>query len=291
MTDTTYILPPYFRARPARLSSPPLGAIAIGDARSEHAVSMHLAPTVERAPWCVPCVIVSPLTVDPAILSALHALPGHPVFIREPSLADDLPVLAVSAVRRRSAPTGRQMADYVTQRTGRWGLTGLLTSMLSAAADPAAGARLPDRTARDRMRRFGSLTPRCWRTIGNLARIAAAVTDASVDVMAWRAGVGPRTLRSWSARYLRTTLQEFRIRVGWEWVLEAALRVGGYVQAEVAASAAPDTSRAGMPPSVRTGLTWRPVRPSRLSTTTAAGRPAAQDAAAVNGRHPTLVDD
>ncbi|MEZ4589163.1 MAG: hypothetical protein R2909_22545 [Gemmatimonadales bacterium] len=46
-----------------------------------------------------------------------------------------------------------------------------------------------------------------------------------------------------------------------------------------------------MPPSVRTGLTWRPGRPSRLSTTTAAGRPAPQDAAAVNGRHATLVDD
>jgi hypothetical protein len=57
------------------------------------------------------------------------------------------------------------------------------------------------------------------------------MTGESLEVLAGRAGVEARTLRAWTRRYLGATLYEYRGRVGWEWILECALRTAGYVDA------------------------------------------------------------
>jgi hypothetical protein len=295
MLEATSILPPYRQAAPRGSWPPPLGAIILGDGRSEQGLRYQMRPALERAPWCPPCLIVSPASATPAILSALHALRGHPAYLNEPADAADLGLLAAGAVRQRPMPAGGDLAAYVIRRTGRHGLHRLLSYLLSAATEPGAVRIGPERTVRDRMRRFGQFSPRCWRTVGKLARIAARNGESSVEVMAWHAGIEPRTLRGWSARYLGTGLHEFRERVGWEWVLEAALRTAEYVtpSADAAIRLAPSlqaVGRAAIPSTLRVGVTWRRSRAGRPPRSAAPGT-ASERPTGPTGQHPALVDD
>jgi hypothetical protein len=224
----------YQRDDRVRDETPPLGTIVLSSADSAQRIASELEPFLSRAPWCIPCLAITDATAAPDVLAAIHGLPGQPVFIREPPNPELLPTLALAAVRRRTPPAGRLLADYVARRIGWPALRSTLESLLSAAAEEPATSEVPVRTLRDRLRRLGPLTPRCWRTIGTLSRIAATASGSGVDTLAWRAGVCPRSLRTWSRRYLGLSLREFRVNAGWEWVVEAALRKAGYVEAPAA---------------------------------------------------------
>jgi hypothetical protein len=228
MVKPRLLAPPYQHDH-ALAEPPPLGSIAIAVADSARRVAEELEPFLFRAPWCIPCLVISDATAAPDVLAAIHRLPGQPAFIREPPSRTLLPGLALAAARHRAPPTGAMLADYVARRTGCAALRSTLATLLAAAAEEPAASVVPVRTLRDRLRRLGPLTPRCWRTIGTLSRIAATASGSGVDGLAWRAGVCPRSLRSWSRRYLALSLREFRRYAGWEWVLEAALRKAGLV--------------------------------------------------------------
>lgn len=230
MFDLRLLTPPYRRITWGSGEAPPLGAIAIAEASSVRRVTYELAPLVGRAPWCIPCLIVTAASAEPAVLSALHDVPGRPAFVSGPVADDLLPALVLAAVRDRPAPSGLHLAEYAVRRTGRVEFRPLLAGLLAAAAEDT-GRPIPVRTLRDRLRRFGPLGPRCWRTLGTLCRVAATMGGSGLEVLAWRAGVSPRSLRSWIRRYLGASLQDFRLNAGWEWVLEAALRRAGYVDA------------------------------------------------------------
>lgn len=245
MFDLRLLCPPYRRVTWGTDAAPPLGAIAIADASSVRQMTYELTPLVRRAPWCVPCLVVTAATADPSVLAALHEVPGRPAFVSGPAADDLLPRLVVAGVRDRPTPTGAELADYVAMRTGRLELRAALAGLLATGPADQPRRAIPPRTLRDRLHRLGPFGPRCWRTVGTLCRIAATMSGSGVGILALRAGVGPRSLRSWVRRYLALSLQEFRLIVGWEWVLEAALRQGGYVDGTI--GGAPRTEPAARP--------------------------------------------
>lgn len=227
MSRIRLLLPPYRAARPVGDDLPPLGTVAIAPADSAEAIEGEIRGFLSRAPWCVPCLVATPTTAEPATLTAIRSLRGQVCFIPGPLSDARLIERVTEAVRSRPGPAGGYLADYVVRRTGRVDVRAELAGLLGRPSEAGLGSAIPERTLRDRLRRFGPLTSHCWRAVGALARIAATAEPMPIEALAWRAGVGVRTFRTWTSRYLEVSVREFRERVGWEWVLEAVLRVSG----------------------------------------------------------------
>lgn len=241
MPDVKVLVPPYASiASVPRGAPPPLGTIVICHAVSPTVVAGPFRVMLERAPWCAPCLVTGPTTGEPDVLAAIHELPGQMAFVSAAPNDDDLLVeRTLMAVGSREQPSGGRLAEYVMRRTGRTEFRAELAMLLARGTGPSLVKSLPVRTLRGRLRRFGRLTGHGWKTVGTLCRLGAIVSDDPVEFLAWRAGVEPRTLRTWTRRFLDVTLQEFRKRVGWEWVLEGALRVAGYLTPETSQVAHP----------------------------------------------------
>ncbi len=229
MADTRILAPPYCGFGHHGEGPPPLGAVLVCMADTITLATGAFRFGLLRAPWAVPCLLTTTATSDPDVLTAIHELPGHVCFVRDPLDDGSLPSRIVGAVRGRSIPSEGRLTDYVIQRTGGVALRQELARAFALPSEKS-GPRVPERTLRDRLRRFGPLTASCWRSVGTLARLGARINDERVEILAWRAGVEARTLRNWTQRYLGVSLQDFRERVGWEWVVEAALRVAGYLR-------------------------------------------------------------
>ncbi len=231
MSILRLLVPPYRQLVWQADGVPPLGSVTIVAADSAESVAGLLTPLLRRAPWCVPCLVTGSATATPRVLVAIHELPGQPAFVSGPVDDRGLVGPVVDAVRSRPSPGGARLADYVVRRTERPDLRFELANLLAIEPPEPIVADLPERTLRDRLSRFGSFGSHCWRAVGSLARLATKQEGGSVEGLATSAGVGPRTLRSWVRRYLDVSMAEFRSRIGWEWVIERALRVGGYAEA------------------------------------------------------------
>jgi hypothetical protein len=240
--------------------------VAIAVADSAEAVAGDLRPFLRRAPWCIPCLVTGSATATPRVLIAIHELPGQPAFLAGPVVDSGLAAPVAAAVRTRPVPGGARLADFVVRRTGRGDLRLELSRLLAAPSAGRPVSELPGRTLRDRLRRFGTFGSHCWRAVGTLCRLGTRQDGGSIERLATAAGIGPRTLRSWVRRYLDVTIAEYRTRIGWEWVLEAALRHGGYVETPEWSnpySLRPATlsrATAGVPPTLlvspRSGRRW-----------------------------------
>jgi hypothetical protein len=228
MSEIQMIYPPYIGFSRMREDLPPLGSIAICRADSVAVLTGEFRPLLRLAPWCIPCLITTAATTEPNVLTAIHELPGHLAFVPEPSRPELLSSQVVAAAGSRQLPNGLRLADYVMRRTGRLEMREDLIALFSA--DGLSPIELPpQRTLRNRLRRFGIFTAHCWRTIAMLCRLAVKISPEPVELLAYRAGVEARTLRTWIRRYLNLSLQDYRGRLGWEWVMEAALQTGGYL--------------------------------------------------------------
>src|SRR5688572_7385533 len=219
MSIVRLLPPPYRQIGWLTDTVPPLGAIVLCGATSAEAITGTLRPLLRRAPWCAPCLITGAETATPRVLVAIHELPGQPAFVPGPLSDEALRVETLTAIRARPIPGGARLADFVVRRTGRPDIRLELATLLGVEAVEPVASLLPERTLRDRLRRFGTFGSHCWRAIGALCRGASKQDRRSVDRLAVSVGVGPRTLRTWVRRYLGVTMSEFRSRVGWEWVL------------------------------------------------------------------------
>ncbi len=253
------LTPPYHVVDGLIHDLPPLGTIAVVEAESVEAIGGESAQLLRRAPWCTLCLVATAGTADPAVLSAIHSLPGQLCFTPGPIAVRQLTDRVTTAVRSRVVPGSGYLADYVVRRTGRAEIRAELALLMARPVDVPISEAIPGRTIRDRLRRFGPLTAHCWRAVGTLARVAATIDDASVDVLAWRAGVGVRTFRSWTRRYLGVSVRRFRARLGWEWVMEAALRHAGLV----APVERVEPTLVALPPSLRRQPERFAARPGR----------------------------
>jgi hypothetical protein len=226
--------PPYQTPRPAARRIPALGASVLCDIRPGPTAIRSLSQFLRRSPWCPPCALVPSRRVTAELLEALDRLPpGCPKVVCESELHPVEPERIVEAVARRPAPTAEEMASYVVRRLGREELTETFFACFGGASGPTRASRS---TLSRRLQALPPLTARDWEAIGQLARVFAS-DERNAERLARSRGLDPRTLRARASRYFNLSWEEARGFVGWEWVLEAALRRWRYLAPPFVAAA------------------------------------------------------
>lgn len=210
---TVRLMPPPYEREITWTAAPELGSILIwrphaGSTPSEIR-DLHLA-----APWCSLCIVsddAGPPALG-AILDAVMPLPCLPVIVRSPESV-------VAAIRRRRPPSLEEAVKVLAQRANRSEFAFALSELATNGNRPAHDRSL--RRAFNRHSRFG---PRHWKTVLRLARLKLKEEEAA-EAIAGRYGTDVRTLRHHVEACLGVPFEIFRRMVGWEWRVEAAVRL------------------------------------------------------------------
>lgn len=223
------LAPPYSTATALRADGThlPLGSIALAWGDVTLSCLAQLTALSHRAPWAVPCLAL-PLereSLKPQLLLVTE-LRDRLVMIRTPARRGVVDGV-VAAVRRRPAPTATTLARWVARRLSSREVEAPLrhqfTEALSGA--PADDARSVASYSR-LFSRYGRYTARDWRA---LARLCAHVVSRISGEADRESQLPFRTASKYAARYLGVGYHVTAERLGWEWVLEAALRTGRYL--------------------------------------------------------------
>jgi hypothetical protein len=232
----TLLVPPYRGAETEILRHQsleiPLGAIVLGRSGDALAALAELTARVYHWPWVVPCILIA--TQDPGIESLVllvSELRNRLVIarVRDGVLAADAST-ALAAVRRRSAPSADDLASWVTQRLGDPSLQRSLASQFGQALESLPASRLASRATFSRVfSRYGPYGSHDWRALGRLCMHCATL---SAPWTSTGPPISVRAARAYSHKYLGLSYGALSKRIGWEWVLEGALRHAGYIRAE-----------------------------------------------------------
>ena len=207
------LAPPYLRESPWT-DSAPLGSILIWR-HGESADVEAVRSTHASAPWCSLVVELAPggAPLDRnLIFDALTALACLPVIIAP---GGD----PVAAIRNRRPPTPHEIARYVMRRPGFECVGAELESLIEVGS-----GKLSPRTLRHHLDRQHHSSPRYWRWVVALGQMKLQ-SDESAEALAGRYHLDVRTLRRHVRSCLDVSLNQFRRLVGWEWRVEAALRL------------------------------------------------------------------
>jgi hypothetical protein len=221
------LLPPYagFGLHPGM--DLPLGAIVVCNASENDAALLRAAVYETLAPWAPLALILPENMLEPSVLEAVTRLRGKSAYVAH-AAGGIAPATICAAVAARARPTANDVANYVARRLenrecGRLVLAALERPEVTGCY-PGGGRY---RTLCRRLRQLGPLTPREWRLLWHLAGLPRS-TEPSVEALACAAGVEARALRHQVSRLMGLPLHEYRIRVGWEWTIEATLREHRY---------------------------------------------------------------
>jgi hypothetical protein len=174
------------------------------------------------APWCSLVVERPPAETRldfNALFDALKAVACLPVIVNP---GED----TVAAIRNRRPPGLDEIARYVARRPGHEALGEEFRHL-----GPADGVRLTPRSLRNHFSHRSQFGPRHWRWVIQLAQIRLSAEE-SAEALAARYGMEVRALRHRVRECLDVSLKEFRHQVGWEWRVEAALRLDARRRAE-----------------------------------------------------------
>jgi len=221
------------RIDPAR-PVPALGALLIADLAPGIPALAEAVVSLRAAPWCPLVLLVPDHRVSGRTLAAFEPVPG----IFATLYSADRPALplgqrCLAAVRRRPVPQRTALASWIEGRLRRTGVGSTLTACFHCAA----GIQ-PPRTLTRRLQALGRFEVRDWRGLARLAQLLGATghwPPASLETTALLAGIDPRTLRRWLRLATDLSWAEATHRPGWEWILESALRAGGYLRREATA--------------------------------------------------------
>ena len=223
--------PPYQLASPQGPLHPALGAVIVADLAAGIPALARALVRAREAPWCPVVSVLGDRTVLPAAtLSTFEPVPGtwatlYPNDFSQQTLGER----ALAAVRRRPVPHATTVALWVEHRLGAPGTASVLAACFGEGGD----ALRPPRTLTRRVGALGRLEVRDWRGLARLAQVLAcrsARATQSLEAGAFEAEVDPRTLRRWLRVATDLTWAQAGAWVGWEWVLESALRRSGYVE-------------------------------------------------------------
>lgn len=201
----------------------PLGAALVG--RLDGSILDGLATALgahSLSPWC-PLVLSAHVALPERALRELRPDTGGIVTLylepdREQPTFDE--VRAV--VGRRGPPSVEEVVDYVARRT-QDGLAGLVRQALNGADSWTSALRR-------RLNVQHAPSPQHWSNLLSLATYLSAAEyphPRTLEQVALEFDRAPRTVSAWCARYLDCTWPEARNRLGWEWVIELALRAAG----------------------------------------------------------------
>jgi hypothetical protein len=209
-------------------NAPPLGTVIVGAGGEPLDALMALTQIVHTCPWVIPCLRVAVMGARlEHLLDLVHELRHRLVVVTRTERfrrADDAETI-VRGVRRRPLPAPTALAVWVAQRVHVPELSQPLADQFDRALSRPRIAAGPSPATYSRLfRQYGPYTARDWRAIARLCRHALWREDERVG-----ARLPLRTAMRYAHHYLRVPHPLMRKRLGWEWVLEAALRVGGYV--------------------------------------------------------------
>jgi hypothetical protein len=219
--------PPYDLLRPFGPYRPTDGTVLIADLAPGIPALAEAMAAHRNAPWC-PLVLLADAGIPAATLHAFEPLPGSWAILYRSDYAHLNPARrTLAAVQRRPVPTSTTVAQWIERRLGR----AELASTLVACCGQEGDALPPPRTLARRVHELGPLAVRDWRGLTRLARLVASLAPGrrpSLEGAALEAGIDPRTLRRWLRLTTDRCWTQCVERVGWEWVLESALRRMGY---------------------------------------------------------------
>jgi hypothetical protein len=190
-----------------------------------------------RAPWCPLVLVLGSTLLSAGIIELLSQLHGPMGFVSISQRASPEIGEILNAVRARPTPTPSTVFSYVANRLGNASVRDLLTESLALAAEPRCGPLLKciRRRVSRQLRALGPLGIPDWNRLSKLA-LLSGLRHVQVEELARLQGVEPRTLRAQVRRYTGVSPRNFREWVGWEWVIEAALRRWGYLETGPAVS-------------------------------------------------------
>ena len=227
---TGVLPPPYATVVRAPAEPPALGSIVVidmagGETALERAILLKC-----QAPWCPLAAIARSSPLSARAIELLTHLHGPLAFVDYSTDATaDFFSEVVTAVRNRVTPEAVSLSAYVANRIGKPRMANVLAEVDAVAGKGQNGLPVPIiRRISRHLHTLGSLGAPDWKWLFKLARLAGR-RDLSVEELARRQGVEARTFRTHVRRYTGGSIERFRECVGWEWVLEAALREWGYL--------------------------------------------------------------
>jgi hypothetical protein len=227
------LAPPYRTVVPLRGSDGaglPLGSVVLARGDTTIAALAELTALSHRAPWIVPSLALPTPQESLEPLLLVTELRDRLVVSGAVRGGDDV-VELVAEVRRRPPPTPAMLARWVARRLQTRELEAPLRhqfeqSLRGAAADGARSVASYSRL----FSRYGGYTARDWRALARLCAHVISRTSEDVERNENQGNHLPfRTASHYAGRYLGVRYHVTAERLGWEWVLEAALRVGRYV--------------------------------------------------------------
>lgn len=212
----------------------PLGAVVYAVGTSVMESLGGLTATLVRSPWTIPCIVLAAgERLERALLDQLDTLRDRLAILDAEALAaSDIRRAVIVAVRERPLPGPTAMARYVSNRISSPDLQDLLLDPFCIALEEdSIGGGHSVATYSRRFRRYGPYTSSDWRALATLAWALGRTTrypgaSASIDSLR---RLSPRTLRRYVERFLEMSWTDAANKLGWEWVLEQALRTGWYV--------------------------------------------------------------
>lgn len=225
--DYSMLVPPYVAA--SRIDAetagdPPLGTVVIAELSSSPMAALaQLTLAANAWSWIIPCVAIPP--------SATHL--RHAVLIIS-ELRERL-AIAMSgtvrgaaniarAVRHREPPTATAMARWVARRlSARQLARDLQLQFAEALQQVPANDAWSTSTYSRHFATLGRFTARDWRA---LARLCVNLADRTTGT---HSTLSQRSIDAHLRRYLGMTHDQSRRLLGWEWILELALRRAGYL--------------------------------------------------------------
>lgn len=231
-SQVAVIPPPYRSSSPLHCGGTddvPLGSLVVGKGDVTIAVLAELTSAVHRWPWIVPCLDI-PIKHEPLepLLMLVTELRGRLVVVKQPFAGRDYELeRVIASVRRRALPAAHGLAQWVSMRLGKNEMEAPLRSQFREALEGIpASASTSISTFSRLFTRYGIYTSRDWRAVVRLCMHAAGGADP-------RGCAAPtlplRTASHYTKKYLAVSYHVMAERLGWEWVLEGALRVGRYL--------------------------------------------------------------
>ena len=210
----------------------PLGSVVFGNGDATIAVLAELTALSYRAPWAVPCLAL-PAQQQPLepLLMLVTELRDRLVVVHRAAtrVVDDWAHL-VQCVRRRAVPTAAELARWVARRLRQREVEVPLRHQFEEALHGTpADAGLSVASYSRLFAQYGRYTARDWRALG---RLAAHAASGRLGERRMYAPISLRTVCEYARKYLGVPYHFLAERVGWEWVLEAALRTARYVAPE-----------------------------------------------------------
>jgi hypothetical protein len=167
-----------------------------------------------------------------------HGPPLEPLLMLVSELRDRLAVvrparpsaigdvsLVLAAIRNRKLPDADVLATWVGGRLDRPALRDAVASQFrEALGGPAASTVASASTYSRLFARFGPYTARDWRAIARLSTHCASVGSRT------RWALPIRSASQYLKKYAQLPYHTLADYVGWEWVLERALRACHYVE-------------------------------------------------------------